>query len=393
MARDRLVNLALLMGSLISTVLLIEVGLRVFGYERPDAYAVVLGREKIRQPLPGIRYLYPGHADYRQVWPSNPRGYFDLGTNGIPYRVNNYGFRGGDLTLVRNEKIRIAFLGDSFCWGTGVRQAHLFATLIERRLNQSRPLGQTYEVYNFCLPGSSTAEEAALYQLVARYFRPDLLVVWYFLNDVNQPPRLYVQPRARRDARRSSSRFLCLMLDPFNQLRDTRELKEQIDRAYQDGHSGLSAVEEALVRLRQITDEDGVIRFLAVIPWLHRLESDRYPFRKAHRAITARAGREGFAVLDLLTVFDGQRARELWVHPVDHHANEIGHAMMARAMAEFLEPQLEEMGESLLTAAAIRRRIPLPSSLAEAPAREWYRPFIALSRSDDCRSDDCRSDD
>ena len=382
MTKDRLCNLGLLMGSLLSTALVIEIGLRIFGHHRPDAYVNVLGREKVRKPFPGIRYLYPGHADYTQVWPSNPRDYFEPETNSILYRVNNYSFRGQDFTLVRNSRIRIAFLGDSFCWGTGVREADSFATLIEQRLNQSRPLGQAYEIYNFCLPGSSTAEEAVLYGLVARHFRPDLVVTWYYLNDVNRPPDLYIHQPAYRSVWRSPSRFLDLMLAPMDEHRRRRELVEQVDRAYEAGHPGLKAVEEALARIRQISQEDGAALFLAIIPWLYQLEAERYPFTKAHRVVAARAGREGFTVLDLLATFEGRRARDLWVHPLDHHANEVGHAIIAWAMSELLERRLEEMGESLLSAAAARRALPPPPQLADPPTREWYRPFIALSRID-----------
>lgn len=392
-ANNRLINLALFFGSVILTVTVVEVAARVFSDPQPTSRATVVGRDKVRAPFPGVRYLYSARADYTEVWPSNPRGYFDSETNGIRYRINNFGFRGPDFTVERNESLRIAFLGDSFCWGTGVRETDTIARLIERRLNRSRPLGQTYEIYNFCLPGFSSAEEAALYRFVTRYFRPDLLVVWYFLNDVNDPPKLFVYPRrdatgaARRRAsadadRRPASRFLELVRAWIDRRRESRLLIEQIDAAYRDEHPGLRSVEAALVRLRRLGEEDGVFRILAVIPWLVRLEGDRYPFLEAHKAVASRAHREGFAVLDLLPAFQGRRASDLWVHPVDHHPNEIGHELMADAMAEFLVHRLEEMDESLLTAAARRRRLQPPQALRDPAAGEWYRPFIALSRAE-----------
>ncbi len=381
MTKNILLKVGLLFVSVVATLAVLEMGLRIFGEEETSSLIAFTGREKIRAPFPGIRYLYPGHAAYTQSWPSNPRGYYDHETQGLRYRVNNYGFRGDDFSLVRNESIRIAFIGDSFCWGIGVREADSLASLIERQLNERRPLDQSYEVYNFCLPGSSTAEEAALYQYVGRYFRPDLLVVWYFLNDVNQPPNLYIQGRSIRNEAPSNSRFYDLLLSRIDRFQRVNELHEQVDRAYQDEHPGLIGVEQALSRLRLLTDEEGVPRLLAIIPWMFRLEPGNYPFRAAHRAVTLRADREGFAVLDLLQFFEVSRAKDYWVHPVDHHANEIGHAIMAKAMLDFLEARLLEMGDDLIAAKKRRSEIP-PINLENSPSREWYRSFIALSQKD-----------
>ena len=375
------VRLALVLMSLASTALLIEIGLRIFGGEpRTGAYVTTLGREKIRDPLPGVRYLYRAHASYTQVWPDNPRGYFDAGTHGIRYQVNNYGFRGEDFTLARTEAIRIAFLGDSLCWGNGVRDRDGLAVQVEQRLNESAPLGLTYEVYNFCLVGYGTEHEAALYDYVARHFRPDLLVVWYFLNDVNRSPPIYIKWRTGRRDQRSSSRFFDLLLTPINQHLANRELFESVDRAYEVEHPGLQAVEAGLQRIRRLSSADDVPSFLAILPWLYRLEAGRYPFDKAHRAVTELAERQGFQVLDLLSVLRNQRARDLWVHPLDHHLNEIGHALVGDAMADFLSAYLERAGEAVVSAAERRRLMALPAGLEETPGAEWYHSFVQLAR-------------
>ncbi|MCK5571735.1 MAG: SGNH/GDSL hydrolase family protein, partial [Bacteroidetes bacterium] len=199
-----------------AVVAAVEVGLRIGGYESRTDFVVSIGREKIRRPFPGLRYLYPSHSQFSQEWPSNPRGYFDPETNGLTYVTNNFGFQDHDFSLARTGKIRIAFLGDSFCWGLGVQRADTFASVIERELNASEGGGSTVEVYNFALPGSNTAEEAALYEHVVRHFRPDVVVIWYVLNDVNIPPRLFVDRRPKQNANwlsdwRKRSRFIDLV--------------------------------------------------------------------------------------------------------------------------------------------------------------------------------------
>jgi GDSL-like Lipase/Acylhydrolase family len=388
MIKHWLTNTALVLGSLLLTGLLIEAALRVFGHEPASAYDIRLGEKRVREPFPGVRYVYPGHADYLQRWPSNPRGYFDPETNGITYRVNNYGFRDDDFDLTRNERIRIAFLGDSFCWGLGVRKEDIFATQIEQWLERRRPLGRRYEVYNFCLPGYSTAEEAALDFYVVRHFRPDVLVIWYHLNDVNAAGQNYIDREARRyikhradpEKPRSRWRLLGLVREAIYRRVAHRSFVESFERAYQPGHPGLESVEDALDRIQSIEQEAGVPCFLAIFPWLYRLEAESYPFKRIHSVVASRAAAEGFGVLDLFPVFEGKRDRELWVHPLDPHPNEIAHAVAARAMSEFLASRLEELGDRLLPAAAARLQLETPSPVGDPPSTEWYRAFVALSR-------------
>lgn len=361
-------------------MLLVEVGLRVLDHESSAGYVHTLGREKVRQPFPGVRYVFHGHSSYSQTWPNNPRGYFDQETSSLIYRTNNYGFRDDDFSLARNEKIRVLFLGDSFCWGIGVQRSDLFATLIEQRLNETKPLGSAYEIYNACLPGYSTGSEAALYSEALRHFRPDVLVVWYFLNDVNQERDRYVRLRRPAGNPRPRSRFFGLLQDAVRQLSAHQELVEEVGAAYGEGHPGLSGLEDALRHIHRVGREDGVIRILAILPWLYRLDGEDYPFLQAHSVVGERAAREGFEILDLVEVFSGSLASELWVHPVDHHPNEIGHAMIAKAAADFLESRLLAADQALLVAAGTRRKQALPASLEGPPPRDWYRPFINLDR-------------
>ncbi len=376
--KEATIRLALVLASLTSTALLIEIGLRIFGSEPQIPYITNLGREQVRDPLPGVRYLYPAYASYSQRWPDNPRGYFDP-DNGIRYRVNNYGFRGADFSLARSDALRIAFLGDSFCWGLGVREEDSLAVRVERLLDEQALLEQTFEVYNFCLVGYGTEHEAALYDYVVRHFRPDMLVVWYFLNDVNRKGYHSVRWWNGRRDRRSPSRFVNLLLSPVNRYFANREMLESIEGAYRAGEHGLEGVREGFRRFRRLGSAEGVPSFLAIIPWLYRLDAERYPFLNVHRMVSQLAEQEGFEVLDLLSALEGRRASDLWVHPRDHHLNDVGHAIVARAMHGTISSYLERQGESLVAAAERRRRAPINPALDVAPSREWFRPFVELA--------------
>jgi hypothetical protein len=73
---------------------------------------------------------------------------------------------------------------------------------------------------------------------------------------------------------------------------------------------------------------------LVIFPELHAL--DAYPFERIHEQVLAGAAELGLPALDLLPVFRGQRAEDLWVHVTDHHPNEVAHRQAAEAIERFL---------------------------------------------------------
>jgi len=377
--KSSFVNALLVALSLGVSLVAAEVGLRLAGYESRAQTPTKIGRERVMHPLPGIRYLLPGNASYSQAWPSDPRGYFDPGVHSITYRTNNYGFRDSDFAIARNERVRVAFVGDSFCWGTGVRSQDRFSDLIAQWLNRDAILGEAFEVYNFCLPGFNTAGEAALYEQVVGYFQPDILVIAYFLNDVNVPPDLYFQWRVEgpgwlRDWRRHS-RFVDLVFSLIGALDARPEFIRSVNAAYREGHPGLASVAAGFERIGALNGGGRVPTLLAIFPWISQLEANQYPFEEAHRTIAALGRQNGFAVLDLRDAFYGHDAEALWVHPGDHHPNDTGHRIAAQALYPALTSQIIAQGDRLLRDAQTRRGTPVPPLVAAPPGKHWYLAF------------------
>ena len=377
-----LAKLALLVTSFSLSAMVVEAGLRSFGYQLQTTYVTYLGRGKIEEPLPGVRFVYRAFASFDQAWSSNPRGYFDSVSNSISYRVNNFGFRGDDFTLNRGEKLRVAFLGDSFCWGNGVHEQDLSSSLIANALNRQSTIDQRFEVYNFCLAGYNTEHEAALYDQVVRHFQPDIVVVWYFLNDINRPPNLYFNWKKQDGGDwlgtwRERFHLVDLLVAPLNRARNQSTLKSNVTAAYERGHPGIESVARGLQKIHRSSAETEVGTVLAIFPWLHHLEGESYPFERAHRVVSAIAKDEGFEVLDLLPAFQGRQAEDLWVHPSDQHPNEIAHAIAAQAMFDHLSIYLSQQRDSLLLGAEKRRRKQHPKL---RPDVDWYLQFSDFSQ-------------
>jgi hypothetical protein len=111
----------------------------------------------------------------------NYRGWF----GGVPVRINSLGFRDSrEYTLEKpSGTFRILLLGDSVTFGHGSIYEHTYPVLFEQMLKAWRP-EVNWQVWNAAVPGYNTSDElAALYDVGPR-FRPDLVVICFYPNDM-----------------------------------------------------------------------------------------------------------------------------------------------------------------------------------------------------------------
>lgn len=171
--RKALANLSLVVGSLVVTLLAIEIALRVVGYD-PIGEMLrarsVAGAEMVLRLSedPDIGYeLVPGASG--RAWQTD-------------VAVNSHGMRDREYSLEKpSGTYRIAVLGDSKTFGNFLPIADVYTEVLERRL-----LGAGYrvEVLNFGVGGYDTVQEVAQLERHGVAFDPDLVVVGYCMNDV-----------------------------------------------------------------------------------------------------------------------------------------------------------------------------------------------------------------
>ena len=71
---------------------------------------------------------------------------------------------------------------------------------------------------------------------------------------------------------------------------------------------------------------------LLVASWPLLVDLDTYPFTAADEAIARFCEGAGIPRVDLRAALRGHPAESLWVHPVDHHPNEVAHRLAAEAL-------------------------------------------------------------
>jgi lysophospholipase L1-like esterase len=163
------------------SLLVAEAGTRLFSaVERPlDARDPVIGK-KYEPHYTGTVYVEECRCD-------------------VLLRFNREGFRGADLPYEKAGGVhRVAVIGDSMVAAVATAEEQTLVRRLEDLLNAAPPAGTArWEALNFGVSGASTAQELVLYRERVRRYRPDVVVLAFFLrNDViDNSARLGTNPR------------------------------------------------------------------------------------------------------------------------------------------------------------------------------------------------------
>lgn len=359
-------NLALVVGSVSLTLVLLEAGVRLFTSVPPVI------RE--RDPIVGSRYR--PHFRGRVFAAESGRDVF--------LAFNRDGFRGDDVPYERAPNVRrVAVLGDSFVAAIACEDADTAVRRMERLLDASNP-EHRWEVLNFGVSGSSTGQELVLFrERVARY-RPDIVIIAYFIgNDfsdnsarlssnpriyfeiggdgllrqrpfsaarsalstwLNRHSRLYVWQKTANDAirERTNDGYRIFRTDPSPELDDAWELNERLIVAFRD------EVEGAGARFILALYPSGAQIYADV--WRSLLEQaddrgGRFDPTYPELRLTALARRSGIPVVtmreEFLRASGGLTAAEtpaadLLFFGGNGHLSERGNALAARILHRFL---------------------------------------------------------
>jgi hypothetical protein len=133
-------------------------------------FAPVLPLQTDRDPLVGARYP---RSMNEQVYNSEAKRRIWINTSAA-------GFRGPERSLHCSPGVhRVAVLGDSYISAEAVEEENTLINKLQDLLQDSPLPGESWEVMNFGVSGSSTADQLALYRHVVRDYDPDIVVIGY----------------------------------------------------------------------------------------------------------------------------------------------------------------------------------------------------------------------
>lgn len=254
---------------------------------------------------------------------------------GVDVQTNSEGFRDREFDLNKSpDTKRILVIGDSVTFGWGVSVENTYPKILERRLNNKNPSQKKYEVINTGVGNYNTAQEVALLKERGLKYKPDVIVLGFFINDP-EPTQRYAGSFLKEHS------YLFIFLKSyfdrnFKKLDGRSDYLKYYDSLFTDSNPGWPKCVEALKELDQICTSQNIHLFVALIPELHNL-SDSYPFKTAYGRVSEVLGTTKAHVVDLLPYFKNTSPESsLWVTIEDAHPNAKAQEIIAQGIEDEL---------------------------------------------------------
>ncbi len=252
---------------------------------------------------------------------------------GADVAINSKGLRDREVAADKPEgSKRILMLGDSILFGWGVRADETLAAQLEGALKAG---GQDrVEVINSGVGNYNTAMEAAYFFERGVAYRPDIVVLNYFINDAEPTPIYRDVPWLARHS--YAYAVLGGAWDGFKRrlAGGEQDWRSYYAGLYADGAPGWEKAQAKIAELAVHCRAQGMRLILANIPELRELKD--YPFMDVQAKLEAVAAANGIEYVDLRPAVAAEDPTTLWVTVPDPHPNGKAQALMARKFADYL---------------------------------------------------------
>ena len=256
---------------------------------------------------------------------------------GVPVSINSEGLRDREFSLDKPpDAYRIMMLGDSTTFGWGVKQDDTAAKFLERKLNADLPTGYNrVEVMNTGVGNYDTVQEVTYYETIGWEYHPDLVVLVFFINDPEPVP---IEKKGFLIDRSYLVAFATNRIDGVLRHTGARpDWKTYYASLYDDDRPGFQACKKALVSLANSTRSHDAKLLVAILPELHQINGDSYPFKAAHQKIQDVMAAENVPVLELIDGLKDRGPEEtLWVTALDDHPNAKANDLISDQLKQWI---------------------------------------------------------
>lgn len=250
---------------------------------------------------------------------------------GAEVSINKDGLRDREHPKVKEPgDVRIMMLGDSTMFGWGVGQDETIAKHVEQTLNKDAPSAFA-EVINTGVGNYNTAMEVAYFLERGIAFKPDIVVLNYFINDAEPTPVYRDVPWFARHS--YAYAVLGGAWDGFKR----RTEGAQDYKAYYAGlysAPGWERAQTAIAKLAETCRAQGIRLIVTQIPEMHELKP--YAFPDVQQKVEAVAKANGAEYVDLLPAVENEDPASLWVTVPDPHPNARATKLMGEYLARYL---------------------------------------------------------
>ena len=302
-----------------------------------------------------LLYVNAPSSNIEFKYDNNPRGYFN-DNNAVYHKTNSLGFRGEEYTEEKDENTtRIAFIGDSFTFGEGVKDSDIFSNKLIEKLNSLNSKENTYESYNFGVGGYNTEQSVFLFKNLVHTLKPDIVFLGYTLNDA-ESKLFYVNKNANSVERRAREaniheglpdskppdtlpyifRTTKLLWQVTNNHKITEQTIDYYKKLYDENNKNWRTTQNSLREFSEICKEKQIKCYFIMFPLLFEL-NENYPFHEIHSKVKAEIESKDIPIIDVLPSLLGKEYKNLWVHFTDQHPNELVHEIVAELLFKELK--------------------------------------------------------
>lgn len=248
---------------------------------------------------------------------------------GVQMEINSDGLRDYEHKPGKSDKYRIAFLGDSLTLGWGVEFNDTFKAILEKELNKKYPA----EIINFGTGNYNTEQEVNFFIENGLKYKPDKVVVFYFINDAEKTP---VKSKYWYLGYSTLITFYWSKINSaISNLNPKKSFKEYYSDLYKDDNPGFLNARKAFLQLKKICEKNNIELQVVILPELHMIND--YPFKREHALVKNFLAANKIGCLDLQPYFKNiENPIDLWVSYDDAHPNKTGHKLIAEYSLDFI---------------------------------------------------------
>ena len=326
------------MASLLFVLLAAEAVIRIAIYNKK-----VAGEEASKSQGPGYSDL-PVLKSIFDLGRKNVRGVH----KGIFFRTNSQQIRGPEYPQQAEAGVfRSAVTGDSVTMGEGVEESDAYPALLGGMLGEKMP-NKRFEVINVGLSGSNTRLAIDRLERSVEFYRPDLIVYGFTINDIEGPN--YMAPTGKLEALKELQSNQWFANSPLVVVRviwwllattdapgvDRRNwYAEELLFNYFENELARQDWDRDFDRFHSLAREKGICAHVLIHTHLNELD-EGHPYLPIYQMVLETAEQRGIPVSPTFDYFSGADQEALRLNLFDAHPNARGQAILAQALAEGL---------------------------------------------------------
>ena len=253
---------------------------------------------------------------------------------GAEVETNSNGQRDREIPYERTPGVlRIAMVGDSLTEGWGVPFESTFSKRVERLYAAA---GTKAEVVNLGVGNWNTVQEVQYFLTKGHKYRPDIVVLNYFVNDAEPTPERREPPSVLLQYCYSCVFFKGRLDTVLRQFTTRQNWAEFYLGLYDGGKSkGWLDAKAAIQRLADYCKQNNIKLLIAHLPELHDVQN--YRFGTVTELVRQTAQENSVPFVDLLPNMQFQASSDLWVTPPDPHPNAFANELIAAGLFSALQ--------------------------------------------------------